>query len=710
MVLTIDRGPLGTASVSVWKMGEDAETVPPPPAELAASPPNPSTVAAAVPTDATDAGGGPNDGVSSTIEKQVPAEAAQNLAGEAAPAGPQEEAVAASPKINDATATGASFDGAAERADPMAVDSTVHAPTNGQSVRTTEEDAMELEQQNGDRDWGKNTDDSADDVVVDLLDSDDDEEVPASATGKQPQVGDIPLPAAPPAAPVEGVAVPPPAAGGGGDYSDESDIEIVGTTAAPAPPPQQQHRAGSGAPAGGAVAAARADAFPLWMKNAAAEASAAGIQLGSEEYTSLMLIRKRQNDKKEAVDKLKKRLSDLQHALRGSCDRVQKLADDGKCPRADLSHVDNVPGHIPTWEFPIPEQKRAPQRQRYVPNAIKASAFKLSLLSCSDFTITPIQRPDEWNGPRGSLAGLRIHIKKAAKPYGGAKFERADDDGNDNDDKNGDSTEGVAPVGPAGRWRIPLGAYGGLVGYLTTLVDEQGRRAYVEEIPIRNLQMATLGRELKNKAYPSARALIDEGVPSGIAKAMAPYQRGGVDFALHQDGRVLIADEMGLGKSEWEHLTFTVWPSFSQLLHSLRLHLTNISPSDNAFLSQPSRPLRQCPHMPRSGLSSYSAPQAPDITGKLNSSIGWVRIASLTSRRLTTKVLTIMASLLNLLVFRGTKRMGMPKCLPLTKRRMTTMNWRPTLKRCHRTVRRSGNVLSRRYSQCRCFASLRSMC
>ena len=112
---------------------------------------------------------------------------------------------------------------------------------------------MELEQQNGDRDGGKNTDDSADDVVVDLLDSDDDEEVPASATGKQPQVGDTPLPAAPPAAPFEGVAVPPPAAGGGGDYSDESDIEIVGTIAAPAPPPQQQHRAGpavaSGTPA-----------------------------------------------------------------------------------------------------------------------------------------------------------------------------------------------------------------------------------------------------------------------------------------------------------------------------------------------------------------------------------------------------------------------------------------------------------------------------
>jgi hypothetical protein len=87
--------------------------------------------------------------------------------------------------------------------------------------------------------------------------------------------------------------------------------------------------------------------------------------------------------------------------------------------------------------------------------------------------------------------------------------------------------------------------------------------------------MATLGRELKNKAYPSAQALIDEGIPSGIAKALAPYQRGGVDFALHQDGRVLIADEMGLGKSEWEHLTSTVWPSFLRRLPLLGLHLTS---------------------------------------------------------------------------------------------------------------------------------------
>ena len=157
-----------------WKMGEDAEKVPPPPpaAELAAaSPPNPSTVAAAVPTDATDAGG-PNDGVSATIEEQVPVEAAQFPVGEgeAAPTDPQEEAVAASPKINDA-----------EAPQEQPTVAPIHEPTrtNDQSVRTTEEDAMELEQQNGDRGGGKNTADSADDVVVDLLDSDDDDEVPA---------------------------------------------------------------------------------------------------------------------------------------------------------------------------------------------------------------------------------------------------------------------------------------------------------------------------------------------------------------------------------------------------------------------------------------------------------------------------------------------------------------------------------------------------
>ena len=482
----------------------------------APNPPEGAVAAVAAPADANDAGD-PDSMVPPTVGE---AEAAHDQSSEAAPDSPSmgQELASTSPKI-----------------------------TNG----TASQEAMQREEQKDEE--GDHPNEIADDVVVDLLDSDDED-----GETFQPRVGDagVTLPSSPPAAPVGGVgvaAVPPPAAaaantgGGSNQYSDDSDIEIVGTTAAPAPPPppQQQHLAGLGVGASsGAAVAARAPVIPEWMQKAAAEATKAGIPLNSKEFHDHLNVLEQEEEVKQM---LAKRLKGLQYELHGINQQGQVSADNGRCGRAAAEHVNKVPGHIPTWEFPIPFIRQEPQ-QRNVPSTQKANAFKLSLLSCSDFTISPIQHPDDWNTPLGSLAGLRIHIKKAAKPHGGAKFERADDDGDDNDE-NGDSTEVVAPVGPAGRWRIPLGAYEGLVSYLATLCDERGRSAYIEPIDQRTLQLATMGKALKNKAYPSAQKLIDEGVPAGLAKALAPYQRGGVDFALHQDGRVLIADEMGLGKT-----------------------------------------------------------------------------------------------------------------------------------------------------------------
>ena len=488
----------------------------PPPAEPmvgeAGAPYPEDAVAVAAPAGA-NAAGDPDSMMPPAVWE---AEAARDHSSEAAPDGPSagQELTSASPKITDGT---------------------------------TSQEAMQHEEQKDEE--GGHPNETAGEVVVDLLDSDDEQ---------QPRVADagVTLPSSPPTAPGGGAgvaAVPPLAAadtdtgGDGNDYSDDSDIEIVGTTAAPAPPPppQQQHLPGLGVAHSGAAVAARAPVIPEWMQKAAKEAMGAGMPVNSREFNDYLNLREQEEEVKQM---LTRRLKQLQFELYGTDQQGQVSAANGECDRAAAGHVNHVPGHIPTWEFPIPWTGQESQRQRYVPSTRKANAFKLSLLSCSDFTISPIQHPDDWNTPRGSLAGLRIHIKKAAKPHGGAKFERADDDGDDNDD-NGDSTEVVAPVGPAGRWRIPLGAYEGLVSYLGTLRDERGRPAYIEPIHQRNLQMATMGRELKNKAYPSAQVLIDEGVPAGLAKALAPYQRGGVDFALHQDGRVLIADEMGLGKT-----------------------------------------------------------------------------------------------------------------------------------------------------------------
>ncbi|EED91959.1 THAPSDRAFT_262487, partial [Thalassiosira pseudonana CCMP1335] len=52
-----------------------------------------------------------------------------------------------------------------------------------------------------------------------------------------------------------------------------------------------------------------------------------------------------------------------------------------------------------------------------------------------------------------------------------------------------------------------------------------------------------------DKSYPKAKELISRGVGVGVAKALAPYQRGGVEFILDKEGRALLADEMGLGKT-----------------------------------------------------------------------------------------------------------------------------------------------------------------
>jgi hypothetical protein len=61
-------------------------------------------------------------------------------------------------------------------------------------------------------------------------------------------------------------------------------------------------------------------------------------------------------------------------------------------------------------------------------------------------------------------------------------------------------------------------------------------------IPGSQLKIASLGRARLEKGYPSAIKLINQGVPKGLANAMAPFQRGGVDFIIDKDGRAMLAD------------------------------------------------------------------------------------------------------------------------------------------------------------------------
>lgn len=213
----------------------------------------------------------------------------------------------------------------------------------------------------------------------------------------------------------------------------------------------------------------------------------------------------------------------------------------------DPIYLDTVPGFVPCWEELMPAKPipNAPQKMR---------SFQLSLLNVSEFTITGLRVGDEYNGYMTSLAGLRSHIKYISKGHGNAYYER---------DEDGD-----------GKWHIPLGAYQAFYGFL-----KSDRLCKVYGIPEEQLKIASLGKARLEKGYPSARKLMKLGVPTQLAKALAPFQRGGVDFVIEKQGRALIADEMGLGKSIQGIASMSVyheeWPLLVLCPSSARYHWEN---------------------------------------------------------------------------------------------------------------------------------------
>ena len=64
----------------------------------------------------------------------------------------------------------------------------------------------------------------------------------------------------------------------------------------------------------------------------------------------------------------------------------------------------------------------------------------------------------------------------------------------------------------------------------------------VTGIPEDQLKIASLGKARLEKGFPSTKKIISLGVPKGLASALAPFQRGGVDFVVEKKGRALIAD------------------------------------------------------------------------------------------------------------------------------------------------------------------------
>ena len=106
------------------------------------------------------------------------------------------------------------------------------------------------------------------------------------------------------------------------------------------------------------------------------------------------------------------------------------------------------------------------------------------------------------------------------------------------------SANGEKAVIDGESWRIPLAAYHSFFQYLSNEPN-----TIVEPIPDYLLSVASLGRATAARGFASVQELNKAGVPLGLARALAPYQRGGVDFVLQRQGLALIADEMGLGKT-----------------------------------------------------------------------------------------------------------------------------------------------------------------
>ncbi|KAL3784661.1 hypothetical protein HJC23_012177 [Cyclotella cryptica] len=234
----------------------------------------------------------------------------------------------------------------------------------------------------------------------------------------------------------------------------------------------------------------------------------------------------------------------------------------------DPIYIDFPPEHVPTWKEILPPDFFTVARQTMHAHTQTRRKLILSLINVWEFTIAVESSTMMGSGSvgmgdtGGTLAGLRMQIKKIAKDHmgqggrRGAVFER------------GSGGEGILPEDPllkhtsfhdsatttatttnnnnngGGKWRIPLGAYQALLTYLT-----QDKRNIVEGIPPEQLRAATLGRERFQKNFPTSHELIQRGVHPGVAGALAPYQRGGVDFVLEREGRALLADEMGLGKT-----------------------------------------------------------------------------------------------------------------------------------------------------------------
>jgi hypothetical protein len=168
------------------------------------------------------------------------------------------------------------------------------------------------------------------------------------------------------------------------------------------------------------------------------------------------------------------------------------------------------PNFVPTWKQLLPPGASTAGHALSQPPPVQ-KVYRLSLLNVQEFTIEGL--PPRHDFPPTPINGLRVPIRQISRQHGKAVYQ-------------------------SGKWRIPLAAYQDFAGFL------QNDGAKVYGIPQNQLQIASLERARLEKGYPTPEQLAEYGVPVGLAQALAPFQRGGVDFVREKQGRALIADGM----------------------------------------------------------------------------------------------------------------------------------------------------------------------
>lgn len=228
-----------------------------------------------------------------------------------------------------------------------------------------------------------------------------------------------------------------------------------------------------------------------------------------------------------------------------------------------------IPNFRSTWNQLAPDESimrqtlhnhRHHHHSHYSSTAVPTlkKTYQLSLLNVNEFTIEGVS--PSWNRSTAptSIQGLRQPIRQICRKHGvKAVYDTLKSNAVTMDGSEDEITAtGMAASNGAelvGKWRIPLSVYHQLAGYLSTLENTA-----IVRIPEDQLRIASLERARQEKGYPDVDVLVQYGIPMGLAKALAPFQRGGVDFVHDKRGRAWIADGTfhGLAYFVWTILEF----------------------------------------------------------------------------------------------------------------------------------------------------------